>query len=130
MVEPLDFFTDVVIEDVLKHQRELAARKAQVTEKQMPNSPLPNLQITVNQESGIEGQANKTKEAVQTLPNDAMWRSALMQNYVHGFLQKDRLIEPLSVGRLAVHMGITYDALEQYLDDVYPQRKRFLITDE
>jgi len=130
MVEPLDFFADVVIDDVLKHQREVAARKAQVTEKQMPNSPLPNLQITVNQESSIEGQTNKTKETVQTLPNDAMWRSALMQNYVHGFLRQDRLIEPLSVGRLAVHMGITYNALEQYLDDVYPQRKRLLINDD
>jgi len=130
MVEPLDFFTDVVIEDVLKHQREIATRKAQVIEKQIPNSPLPNLQITVNQEPSVEGQPNKIKEVVQTLPKDALWRSALMQNYVHGFLRQDRLIEPLSVGRLAVHMGITYDALEQYLNDVYPQRKRLLITDE
>jgi len=130
MVEPLDFFADVVINDVLKHQREVAAREAQVTEKQMPNSSLPNLQITVNQESSVKGQPDKIKDAVQTLPKEAMWRSALMQNYVHGFLRQDRLIEPLSVGRLAVHMGVTYDALAQYLDDVYPQRKHFLITDE
>jgi len=129
-MEPLDFFSEVVIDDVLKHQREVAARKAQVTEKQMPNSQLPNLQITVNQESSAEGQTSKIKETMQTLPNDAMWRSALMQNYVHGFLRQDRLVEPLSMGRLAVHMGVTYDALKQYLDDVYPQRKRLLINDE
>ena len=129
-MEPLDFFSEVVIDDVLKHQREVAARKAQVTEKQMPNSQLPNLQITVNQESSAEGQTSKIKETMQTLPNDAMWRSALMQNYVHSFLRQDRLVEPLSMGRLAVHMGVTYDALKQYLDDVYPQRKRLLINDE
>jgi len=130
MVEPLDFFTDVVIEDVLKHQREIATRKAQVTEKQMPNSPLPNLQITVNQEPSVEAKPNKVQERLPPLPKDSVWRSAVMQNYVHGFLRQDRLVEPLSVGRLAVHLGVTYDALEQYLNDVYPKRKCLLITEE
>jgi len=130
MVEPLDFFTEVVIEDVLKHQRDIATRKAQVTEKQMPNSPLPNLQVTVNQEPSAEKKLDKVKEGVQPLPRDSVWRSALMQNYVHGFLRQDRLVEPLSVGRLAVHLGVTYEALEQYLNDVYPKRKCLLITEE
>jgi len=130
MVEPLDFFSDVVIEDVLKHQREIATRKAQVTEKQMPNSPLPNLQITVNQEPRAEAKLDKVKEGLQPLPKDSVWRSAVMQNYVHGFLRQDRLVEPLSVGRLAVHLGVTYDALEQYLNDAYPKRKCLLITEE
>jgi len=130
MVEPLDFFTDVVIEDVLKHQREIAKRKAQVTEKQMPNSPLPNLQITVNQEPSVEAKPDKVQEGLPPLPKDSVWRSAVMQNYVHGFLRQDRLVEPLSVGRLAVHLGVTYDALEQYLNDVYPKRKCLLITEE
>jgi len=130
MVEPLDFFTDVVIGDVLKHQREIAKRKAQVTEKQMPNSPLPNLQITVNQEPSVEAKPDKVQEGLPPLPKDSVWRSAVMQNYVHGFLRQDRLVEPLSVGRLAVHLGVTYDALEQYLNDVYPKRKCLLITEE
>jgi len=130
MVEPLDFFTDVVIEDVLKHQREIATRKAQVTEKQIPNSPLPNLQITVNQEPSVEVKPDKVQEGLPPLPKDSLWRSALMQNYVHGVLRQDRLVEPLSVGRLAVHLGVTYDALEQYLNDVYPKRKCLLITEE
>ena len=126
----MDFFTDVVIEDVLKHQREIAKRKAQVTEKQMPNSPLPNLQITVNQEPSVEAKPDKVQEGLPPLPKDSVWRSAVMQNYVHGFLRQDRLVEPLSVGRLAVHLGVTYDALEQYLNDVYPKRKCLLITEE
>jgi len=53
-----------------------------------------------------------------------------MQNYVHGALRQDRLLDPMTIGQLAVHLGVTYDALLQYLDGVYPQRGRLLLTDE
>ena len=129
-MDELEFFSEVVINDVLNNQHEANARKTQVSEKTMPNSQLSSLQVTVNQEPKAAVQPSKEKETVQALPKDALWGSSLMQNYVHGFLRQDRLLEPLSVGRLAVHMGVTYDSLKQYLDDVYPQRSRLLLTDE
>jgi len=129
-MDDLHFFSDVVISDVLNDQREANTRKTQVSDKTMPNSQQPSLQVTVSQEPKVALQLPKGKETVQALPEDALWRSTLMQNYVHGFLRQDRLLEPLTVGRLAVHMGVTYDALQHYLDDVYPQRSRLLLTDE
>ena len=128
-MDDLDFFSEVVIADVIKSQRDNAARKAQVPDKTIFNSQQPNLQVTVSQEpKGLR--IVEDKEAVLALPNDALWRSSLMQNYVHCFLRQNRLLEPLTVGRLAVHLGVTYDSLKQYLDDVYPQRSRLLLTDE
>jgi len=129
-MDPLDFYTETVIDDVLKHQREMADRQKQEAEKQTMNEGLSNLQVTVTQKPSMKGQPIDPREAIKTLPDYALWRSSVIQNYVHGILCQDRLTEPLSVGRLAVHLGVTYDALQKYLDDVYPKRSHLLINNE
>jgi len=97
----------------------------------MPNGQQPNLQVTVSQEQKkVVVQQPKGKEAMHALPDDALWRSTLMQNYVHSALRQDRLLDPMSIGQLAVHLGVTYNALQSYLDGVYPQRGRLLLTEE
>jgi len=131
MDDDLHFFSEVVINDVLNGQHAKETSKTGVVEKTLPKDPVSNLQVTVSQEPRkvVTKQTNK-KETIQALPEDALWRSPLMQNYVHGALRQDQLLEPMSIGQLAVHLGVTYNALQNYLDDVYPQRRRLWLTEE
>jgi len=131
MDDDLHFFSEVVINDVLNGQRAKETSKAGVAKKTLPKDQMSNLQVTVSQEPRkVVMQQQKSKETMQALPEDTLWRSPLMQNYVHRALRQDQLLEPMAIGQLAVHLGVTYSALQHYLDDVYPQRRRLWLTDE
>ena len=131
MDDDLHFFFEVVINDVLNDQRAKETSKAEVAEITLPKDQQSNLQVTVSQEPRkVVMQQPKGKETMQALPEDTLWRSPLMQNYVHSALRQDQLLEPMSIGQLAVHLGVTCNALQRYLDDVYPQRSRLWLTNE
>jgi len=63
------------------------------------------------------------------LSGRALWGSALLQNYIHNYLKKNRVIEQ-EVGRLAAYIGVNYDHLLTYLNAMYPLRGRMLLNEE
>jgi len=129
MDDDLHFFSEVVINDVLNGQHTKETSKTGAAEKTFPKDQVSGLQVTVSQEPR-KVETKQVKGTMQAVPEDTLWRSPLMQNYVHGALRQDQLLEPMAIGQLAVHLGVTYNALQSYLDEVYPQRRRLWLTEE
>jgi len=68
-------------------------------------------------------------EAFQ-LPAQALWNSALLQNYIHNYLKKNCVTEPGEIMRLAMYIGINYYDLLRYLNMMYPHRGSMLLSEE
>jgi len=128
-----DLFTETLIEDVIRSQRELVTKQqARSMGEEMRNiNELPELKKVT--EEAFESNGVPVKPAGEDsakTPGSLLWKSSLMQNYVHDYLKRTRLIEPLDVGRLAVYIGVSYEELMDYLNMVYPQRKRMLLVED
>jgi len=49
------------------------------------------------------------------LSAQALWNSALLQNYIHNYLRKNCATEPGEIVRLAMYIGVKYDDLLTYI---------------
>jgi len=87
-----------------------------------------------NQISNHDKQPNKEKtpnsRTIFQLSAQALWNSALLQNYIHNYLKKNCATEPGEVGRLATYIGVKYDDLLTYLNMMYPYRGSMLLSEE
>jgi len=123
-------FPDAMIAEVLNQQ----LQEAQVQKR--PVVPENNLQLgSGTGQVPNHGPDNGTRvtpcrKIQPQVPGEALWGSTLLQNYIHGCLRQNRFTEPLEIGRLAVHIGVSYENLLDYLNAMYPHRGRMLITDE
>ena len=87
-----------------------------------------------NQISNHDKQDNKEKapisETTFQLSAQALWNSALLQNYIHNYLKKNCATEPGEIVRLATYIGVKYDDLLTYLNMMYPYRGSMLRSEE
>jgi len=119
-----------MIDEVLNQQlREMSDQKKQEQSEQKTQLGSGTGQIPNHgPESGnLAMQSRRTQPQVS---GEALWGSTLLQNYIHNCLRQNRFTEPLEIGRLAAHIGVSYENLLAYLNTMYPHRGRMLITDE
>jgi len=87
-----------------------------------------------DQISNHDKQEDKRKapfyERAFQLPSQALWNSALLQNYIHNYLKKNCVTEPGEIMRLAMYIGINYYDLLTYLNMMYPYRGSMLLSEE
>jgi len=87
-----------------------------------------------NQTSNHDKQPNEEKiqnsGTIFQLSAQALWNSALLQNYIHNYLKKNCVTEPGEIGRLATYIGVKYDDLLTYLNMMYPYRGSMLLSEE
>jgi len=130
-MDDLHFFSEVVINDVLNGQGPQEPGKAQETEKTISND-----QPICTQAKGtaglVDSQINnqEREKTMQESVKGVLWQSPLIQNYVHNALKYDRFLDKRAISHLAEHIGISSDALGDYLDTAYPLRGSFTLTDE
>jgi len=87
-----------------------------------------------DQISNHDKQEDKRKapfyERAFQLPSQALWNSALLQNYIHNYLKKNCVTKPGEIMRLAMYIGINYYDLLTYLNMMYPYRGSMLLSEE
>jgi len=83
-----------------------------------------------NHTNQANGEDSHEQETMFQLSAQALWNSALLQNYIHNYLKKNCVTEPGEIGRLATYIGVKYDDLLTYLNMTYPYRGSMLLNEE
>jgi len=130
-MDDLHFFSEVVINDVLNGQGPQEPVKEQEIKKTITSD-----QQARAQDEGVAGLVDnkmnnqEREKTMQKSDKGVLWQSSLIQNYVHNALKYDRFLDKKAISHLAEYIGISSDALCDYLDAAYPLRSHFTLTDE
>ena len=52
-------------------------------------------------------------------------KSPALQHVIHQLLTRFKLVDSKELERIAIFLGVSYIMLEEYLDDMYPNRDKF-----
>jgi len=126
----LEVLTEEIINAICGEQEQIkedARGKDLIRDKVMQGSRTD--QISNHNKQDNKEQASIYGKTFQ-LSAQALWNSALLQNYIHNYLRKNCATEPGEIVRLAMYIGVKYDDLLTYLNMMYPYRGSMLLSEE